>query len=213
MRTATETRERLLRQGRVAFAAKGHDGVSLQRDVLDPAGVSNGSFYHQFGDKTELLVAILEDARAKGRILATNAASDLGSSTLEERIRHQVSLLLYLVDGAEDLHRIQYRERNNADKRVRDLLTKHRKQATSFLAWRLASEPSLDTEAFDEELAAGLVMSLLRGVVTDYLDLPKNQRAAKRDQLVEGIVAFTVAGLAGLAEATKNRNTSEMGAS
>lgn len=209
--TATETRERLLKQGRAAFAAKGHDGVSLQRDVLDPAGVSNGSFYHQFADKTDLLVAILEEARAKSRVLTKNVDSALGSATLEERIRQHVSLRLDLADIAEDLHRIQLRERNNADKRVRDLLSTRRKQATSVLATRLASQERLDTEAFDGQLAAGLVMSLLNGVITDYLDLPKKTRAATRDQLIEGIVAFTVGGLLGLADADEHQNTSATG--
>jgi AcrR family transcriptional regulator len=64
---ADDTRQRLIAQGRLAFAAKGHDGVSIQRDVLQPSGVSNGSFYHQFSDKTELLLAVLDEAAAASR--------------------------------------------------------------------------------------------------------------------------------------------------
>ena len=52
---SAETRRKLLDAGFEAFAAKGHDGVNLVEDVLEPAGISIGSFYHQFADKTELL--------------------------------------------------------------------------------------------------------------------------------------------------------------
>src|SRR4051812_26345247 len=56
-----QTRARLLAVGRRVFARKGHAGTNLKEDVLVPARVSVGSFYHQFRDKTDLLLAILED--------------------------------------------------------------------------------------------------------------------------------------------------------
>src|SRR5258705_7741550 len=54
-----QTRRRLLAVGRRAFARKGHAGVNLRDDILVPAGVSVGSFYHQFRDKTDLFLEIL----------------------------------------------------------------------------------------------------------------------------------------------------------
>lgn len=61
------TRKRLLDAGRRAFARAGPGGANLKEDILVPAGVSVGSFYHQFRDKTELFVAVLEEPRALRR--------------------------------------------------------------------------------------------------------------------------------------------------
>src|SRR5262245_24005929 len=55
------TRRRLLQVGRRAFARKGHAGTNLREDILVPARVSVGSFYHQFRDKTDLFLAILDE--------------------------------------------------------------------------------------------------------------------------------------------------------
>src|SRR5262245_19436080 len=55
------TRRKLLDVGRRAFARKGHAGTNLRDDILVPAGISVGSFYHQFRDKTDLFLAILRD--------------------------------------------------------------------------------------------------------------------------------------------------------
>ena len=62
-----ETRQRILDAARIAFAAKGHDAVNLRSDILEPAGVRVGSFYHQFTDKTALLVELLRDASVERR--------------------------------------------------------------------------------------------------------------------------------------------------
>ena len=58
--SAEATRERLIEAGRRAFARKGLAGTKLTQDILEPAGVSVGSFYHQFKDKTDLMLAIFE---------------------------------------------------------------------------------------------------------------------------------------------------------
>lgn len=210
--TAPETRERLLRQGRLAFAEKGHDRVSLQRDILGPAGVSNGSFYHQFSDKTDLLAAVLEDAIARGRAHARHAASEASDTSPVEALRRRLLLLFDLVDGAEDLFRIQLRERNNTDKRVRDLVTDLRHRSSGLLAERLGANEKLNSSSFDQELAARLTMALFTGVVADYLDMSEKQRSTERDRLATGIATFVIGGLTGLANQKPTVKT-EIGAS
>ena len=66
-RSAEVTRRKILDAGTRAFADKGLDGTNLVRDVLEPAGVSVGSFYHQFADKTELLIVLLDEALVLAR--------------------------------------------------------------------------------------------------------------------------------------------------
>ena len=70
-----KTRSRLLEFGRKAFARRGHTGTNLKEDILLPAGVSVGSFYHQFKAKTDLFLVILRStARRFGEWSTTRIA-------------------------------------------------------------------------------------------------------------------------------------------
>lgn len=202
MSTADETRELLLRYGRTAFAKKGHDRVSLQRDVLEPSGVSNGSFYHQFKDKTDLLVAILDDARARGRFVVEHSATVPDDAPPVERLRERMTLMLDLVNAGEDLVRIQRRERDNPDPRVRRLLREARQQSTADLAERLAQNAARFSDSFDPDRAARLIACFLEAAIVDYLDLPKKQRVSQRDEHATAMAEFIVGGIAGMARIT-----------
>ena len=68
------TRSRLLEYGRRAFARRGHAGTNLKDDILLPAGVSVGSFYHQFRDKTDLLLEVLAKENSMDQAAETLAA-------------------------------------------------------------------------------------------------------------------------------------------
>ncbi|MCP3938215.1 MAG: TetR/AcrR family transcriptional regulator [Actinomycetia bacterium] len=199
MSTAPETRARLIHHGRMAFAAKGHDRVSLHRDVLLPAGVSNGSFYHQFRDKTDLLVAVLEDAVARGRFMIEQSVQVSPDTPPVERVRRTISLWLDLVDVGEDSFRIQMQERNSSDERVRRLVADLRQRSYAPLAERLSSNRRLLSESFDGERAAQLVTGLATAMAMDYLALPKDQRAAERDDLAGAMASFIIGGVTGVA--------------
>ena len=58
---AIRTRDRILDQAEQAFADKGFEAASLTSDILEPAGISVGSFYHQFPDKRAVLYALLDE--------------------------------------------------------------------------------------------------------------------------------------------------------
>ena len=74
------TRRRLLDAARAAFAARGFEGASLQ-EIQEIAGVSVGSFYHQFKDKADLFLAVLgELTLAVHRTLRELHAAPAGES-------------------------------------------------------------------------------------------------------------------------------------
>lgn len=191
---AEDTRGRLIAHALVAFAAKGHDGVSLHRDVLQASGVSNGSFYHQFADKTDLLVAVLEDAAEAGRSVLQQS---IGSSPITDPAvpaRRAFETWFDMVDGAEDLFRIQLRERDNPDPRVRAMIQRSRQRWVATIAAALRER----TVSNHADLAARLIASLTYGVLADYLDTPIDEREALRATLIDALPRFVAAGVTGL---------------
>lgn len=205
MSTAAETRARLLHHGRLAFAAKGHDRVSLQRDVLEPAKVSTGSFYHQFNDKTDLLVAVLEDAASRGKYMVEHSVEESEDTPPADRIRRRISIWLELIDAGENLFRIQMQERNSSDKRVRRLVADLRQRTTAPLTERLSSNAQLSSDSFDADRAAQLVTGLFTAVAMDYLELSKRRRVTERDQLATAMAQFIVGGVTNMAGAATPR--------
>ena len=85
--SAEATRERLIEAGRRAFARKGLAGTKLTQDILEPAGVSVGSFYHQFKDKTDLMLAIFEQHTDNMRALVREAHRPVPGRSLAEIAR------------------------------------------------------------------------------------------------------------------------------
>lgn len=209
MSRADDTRRRLLQQARLAFAAKGHDGVSLQRDVLHPSGVSNGSFYHQFDDKTDLLVALLEEAAEAGRSALRETIGASVAGGLVERARRGFELWFTLVDGAEDLFRIQLRERENPDPRVRELIRDLRRRWVAGIAANL--DDQADGASIDPDLIARIVASLAYGVLAEYLDTPSGERTELRSRFLADLPAFVVGGIAELSrQPTQPRSRGEV---
>lgn len=54
----TETRGKLIKAARDAFAAKGYADSSMD-DLTAKAGLTRGALYHHFGDKKGLLQAVI----------------------------------------------------------------------------------------------------------------------------------------------------------
>lgn len=195
MSRAQETRRRLIDQGRTAFAAKGHADVSIQRDVLAPTGISSGSFYHQFDDKTALLIAILEEASEMGRYLLPAAAVD---ETTVETTRLPLEYLFDILDGADDLFRIAIREAQSTDERVRGLLREMQNKWIELLTQRLRPRLPHDS-ASDLETVAVVVYSMCLGMGVHYLDLPEADRPAARKRYLDAMSVFVHAGVTALA--------------
>ncbi|GEM_PF-2969495 len=57
-------RERILERAQELFRAEGYERVAMQ-DIADAAELSKGSLYLQFGNKEEILVALIQDSFAR----------------------------------------------------------------------------------------------------------------------------------------------------
>ena len=200
-RDAAATRRRLMASGRSAFARKGLAGAVLIEDILRPAGVSTGSFYHQFRDKNELLVAILDEhARAfRARLLRTlEPPGETGQAHFADLARACFGLALDMAEDDGDLLRIQRRERDNDDPVVAGYLREHQENWTDRVASYLACGAADDVSEVDCRLAAQLVIQLGLAGVALYQDLRDDERAGARDRMLDAMVRFTMGGLPAL---------------
>lgn len=81
-----ETREKLLRTARAAFAEKGFAAAAMD-ELTAAAGLTRGALYHNFGDKKGLLQAVIDriDAEMAARLRAIGErASDPWRGLLDE---------------------------------------------------------------------------------------------------------------------------------
>jgi AcrR family transcriptional regulator len=194
-RSAEVTRRKLLEAGRVAFASLGHDGVNLQRDILAPAGVSVGSFYHQFHDKTDLLVAIIDEASELGRAVMADRG-DVSSDPVAAT-RAAFARWFSTIDSGEDMVRIHMRERYNPDPRIRSVLARSR--AAWIETWAASFERFAGPHSsFDPHQAARMVMAVGMGLILAYLDAPHEDRPQLRRELLDAAVPFTIGGFVAL---------------
>jgi AcrR family transcriptional regulator len=198
-----QTRARLLAVGRRVFARKGHAGTNLKEDILVPARVSVGSFYHQFRDKTDLLLAILDEHSRTFLAMVQEAHRPRPDGDPASVARHSFETVFRVAEQDDDLFRIMARERESEDARVRRYLKDNHRRWIESLAddYRRAG---LDGGSGDEVLllAAELVSATTLGTVLRYLDLPEAERARQRTGLIEGLVRFTIGGLLALTSPT-----------
>ena len=161
-----QTRRRLLVTGRRAFARKGLAGTHLRDDILVPAGVSVGSFYHQFRDKTDLFLAILEEHSETFRAMIRDAHSPAAGATPSDVARHSFATVFRVADDNDDLFRIMFRERESDNPRVRAYLRDNRQRWIDSLSAdyrRTGMIGARDTST--AALAAELISALTAGAV------------------------------------------------
>jgi AcrR family transcriptional regulator len=189
---SAETRRKLLDAGFEAFAAKGHDGVNLVDDILEPAGISTGSFYHQFADKTELLREILAEAAARRRAFIVGLG-DLDTTTdLETAVRSVIERLYDSLETDATAWQLQRVTRVTGVDGVREMGSSMRESWTDELAELLGNW--FDVAVADRRRAADLMVTMARGIVFDFLDTPAAMRP-DRAELVRDAMSFTVGGL------------------
>lgn len=208
-RDAMATRARLMEAGRRAFARKGLAASILTDDILRPAGVSTGSFYHQFRDKNELLLAILDEHAREFRVRLLRTLEDpveAGHDGFVELARACYGMALDMAEDDGDLLRIQRRERDNDDPEVAGYLRENQDSWIDLVASYFAGgsdddaadAAADDTSKGDCRLAAQFVIHLCLSSIAHYQDLPKAKRPQARERLLDALVRFTMGGLPAL---------------
>jgi AcrR family transcriptional regulator len=181
-----------LETGFEAFAAKGFDGVNLVEDVLEPAGISIGSFYHQFADKTELLREVLAEAAERRRTFIVELAEVDSASDLETTVRQVVERLFDSLERDAAAWQLQRVSRIAGDDGVREFGSAARENwngAVAHLLERWFDHPSVELRR-----ASDPIVTLARGLVYNVLDTPTHQRRNRREQ-VDDMTSFVVGGL------------------
>lgn len=193
------TRSRLLEYGRQAFARRGHAATNLKEDILLPAGVSVGSFYHQFQDKTDLFLAILEEHGATFRQMIADANRPREGMDDEQIARHSFETAFVIAEENADLFHIMLRERESENERVRRFLREGRRGWTrGLVADYRVMLGEREVSDGDVEMAAELVQSMTFGVIVHYLGLTPEEQRRERPRLIDGLVRFSLGGLSTL---------------
>ena len=205
-----KTRSRLLEFGRRAFARRGHAATNLKEDILLPAGVSVGSIYHQFRDKTDLFLAILEEHGTTFRRMIHDANRPRDGMDEEQVARQSFETVFAIAEENADLFHIMLRERESEDERVREFLREGRRGWTQGLMEDYRSMLGGHDVADEElEMAAELVQSMTFGLIVHFLGLTPEEQRRERSRLIDGLVRFSLGGLTALfgAPATHRRRT------
>lgn len=183
---AIRTRERILDQAEHAFAAKGFETASLTSDILEPAGISVGSFYHQFSDKRAVLHALVEERHPWHDLAATIEAPD-DHATFTDTVRRSLHQMLDDIDRRPETWAIHFRELCNADPDVRELIV------GSWSVWEAAVATMFGRWADAAAGRSAYAMAGLSGVLRRYLDGDAAARRSVRDEQLDDVVAACVA--------------------
>ena len=189
---AIRTRERILDQAEQAFADKGFEAASLTSDILDPAGISVGSFYHQFTDKRSVLHALLAERRTWHELVAAARAAADGRATCTDAVRAAMTSLLDAIDRHPATWWIHFRELHSADPEIRALITE------SWGAWHRAVAEVIGGRA-DGPVSpgrVGFVACGLVGVLHAYLVGDAAARRRIRTGELDDVAAGCAAALA-----------------
>ncbi len=179
-----------------AFAAKGHDGVNLAKDILDPVGISVGSFYHQFGNKTDLLLAIIDLATAMAEARFYESLPEDGAGMDLDAVSELWEAYLSMVDRREDIVTIQLRETHSPHPEIADAIKKLTDVRLRIVAARYEKIARAGVTV-DADAMAEMVAALAVGTLTTYLHTPAAERPRRKVELVDRLTTMSLAGIPG----------------
>lgn len=184
------TAARLLMAAREAFAAVGYAGARVE-DITAIAGVSHGTFYTYFENKSDVLSRLVDLAAVRLQTIANESwEGDDVAATIHAVISRFVDAL------AEEGDVISaWIEAATHDQYFRDRLRDVRSQYTDAVARHL--EPVLADTPHDPAVAAGALVAMVEGYTVDRLAVAGSQG---RQAAVNSLATIWVGGLIHLAQ-------------
>lgn len=189
---ARRTREKIISQAKRAFAERGFEATNLTEHILTPAGVSVGSFYHQFSNKREVLLEIFDQTIADRHSRVKAHIADLPVTSFGEAYRMLVVSLLDDVDTNPDVWRIQWREYESPDTEIRDRALVGVPGWSQFVLRII--DPWFPGEHPAKADVARMMVLIGMSLVREYCHLDPDRRAGARDRLLDPAIAFVEAG-------------------
>jgi len=189
------TKERLGRSDWIYEAVRvlGEEGVEAVRvePLAKRLGVTKGSFYHHFGDRDELLLAILDTWHQRATSLVIEVVNQ-HSRRPEERLRH---LLEMAIDPAlREVFRfvdVAIREWARKDRRVQSMLDSVDAERIAYIAERLVA---LGCDEAEAETRSFLIYAYILGEA----HIARTTSQAVRAKRVESCLARFVLDLPGI---------------
>ena len=194
---AIATRARILDQAAEAFAGAGYDAASLTGDILDPAGVSVGSFYHQFDNKLDVLFALIDEYLEEHADRIVGRAAGEPADPLPIALRRLLTDILDDVDRAPHLWWILVRERLHPDPRIADAVRAGWKPWCRVVDGLVGGHAPIAT--CDLAIATDALAGFLPALVSRYLHVDAADRPRWRQEAFPLMVDFFVGGATTLA--------------
>lgn len=185
---ARRTREKILAQAKRAFSERGFEATNLTEHILTPAGVSVGSFYHQFTNKREVLLEIFEQAIAARHRRIRERVRDLQVDTFRDSIRTVLDLLMDDVEQDPDVWHVQWREHESPDPEIRERALVGVKGWTDVVLRMM--EPFYPGDSAKKTLVAETTVILASAVVREYSHLDLDDQQRRRPDLVDTCVDY-----------------------
>jgi AcrR family transcriptional regulator len=193
---ARRTRDKIVNQARRAFAERGFEATNLTEHILTPAGVSVGSFYHQFTNKREVLLEIFATTLAARREVVSGRLQNCVGDDFATLYRTGLDTLLDDVEVNPDVWHIQWREYESPDPEIR-AASLVGQEGWNDTAARMIARSYSDPHP-NVALAAEMSVYVGAGLVREFAHMSHEQRTARRRELVDACVAFVDGGVARL---------------
>lgn len=192
---ARRTREKILAQAKRAFAERGFEATNLTEHILTPAGVSVGSFYHQFTNKREVLLEIFASAITVRHDRIREQLRNLQADSFGRAFRHVLGCLVDDAMTDPDIWSIQWREHESPDPEIRA------RAMVGVSGWRdvvvRMMEPFYPDSPVREQ-AAEMSVLLGAGMLREFCHLDPADQVDRRDELLDTCSTFAQAGVEAL---------------